>query len=506
MTTIVNAVGVPLPYSGSSSHWFSAAGAGSDLYGTPGNDTFYGASGVNVTMHGGYGDDIYYLYAAGNKVAEAGSQGIDTISTWMSYTLPDNVENLVVTNANNYAFGNGLDNIITAKAGHQTLDGGKGNDVLIDGGGGYDTFIIANGNGSDLIANFATTDTVRLDGYGFMSFDAIHANMIQAGPNVILNLGSGGILEFKDTTIDKFQPSQFELPINKVGMTLSFNEDFNALSLHNGQGGTWDTNFWWGAPNGSTLTSNGELQWYIDANYVPTSSVHPFSVNNGVLTITAAQTPADIKPLINNYEYTSGILTTHDSFSQTYGYFEMRADLPEHAGAWPAFWLLPEDGSWPPELDAMEMYGQNPNSLLMTAHTNETGTHTKVSTTVNVMDTAGFHTYGVLWTPDKLIWTYDGVQVAEAATPSDMNKPMYMLVDLAIGGQAGAPPDHLATPAEMKIDYIRAYTLDAVQANPLIVTSSSSSSSSSTTTHSTATHSFGYSTLHHGGSEFGGQA
>ncbi|RVD50169.1 MAG: glycosyl hydrolase family protein [Mesorhizobium sp.] len=491
MSFFVNAVGVPLPYSGASNHWYSAAGSGPDLYGSTGNDSFYGAGNVNVTMHGGTGDDIYYLYGAGNKVAEAAGAGIDTISTWMSYKLPDNVENLIVTHANNYAFGNGLDNIITATVGHQTLDGGAGNDVLIDGGGGYDTFIVSKGNGSDLIANFAATDTVRLNGYGFTSFDAIHSNMIQAGSNVLLNLGSGEILEFKDTTIDKMQPGQFELPIDMSAMKLSFSDEFNSLNLHNDQGGTWDTNFSWGAPNGSTLSNNGELQWYIDANYAPTSSVHPFSVNNGVLTITAAQAPADIKPLINNYEYTSGIITTHDTFSQTYGYFEMRADLPENAGAWPAFWLLPEDGSWPPELDVVETRGQDPNSLIMTAHSNETGTHTKVSSTVNTMDTAGFHTYGLLWTPDKLVWTYDGVQVAEAATPSDMNKPMYMLADLAVGGFAGAPPDHLATPAEMKIDYIRAYTLDNAPASALHLTSN------------TATHSIANSTLH-GGSEFGG--
>ncbi|MEI9406976.1 family 16 glycosylhydrolase [Mesorhizobium argentiipisi] len=476
MSFVVNAVGVPLYYSGASNHWLSAASSGPTLYGTSGNDSIWGASGVKVTMYGGAGDDIYYLYSASNKVVENPGQGIDTINTWMSYTLPDNVENLVVTNAHNYAFGNALDNIITATAGGQTLDGGAGNDVLIDGGGGADTFIIAKGNGSDSIVNFASNDTVRLDGYGFTSFAAIHENMIQAGPNVVLNLGSGEILEFKNTTIDKLQPHQFELPIDKSGMTLSFSDEFNTLNLHNSQGGTWDTNFWWGAPNGSTLSRNGELQWYIDANYGPTSSVHPFSVQNGVLSITAAQAPADIKPLINNYEYTSGILTTHDSFSQTYGYFEMKADLPEHAGAWPAFWLLPEDGSWPPELDVMEMYGQNPNSLLVTAHTNQTGQHTTVGSTVNVMDTAGFHTYGLLWTPDKLVWTYDGVQVAEAATPSDMNKPMYMLVDLAIGGQAGAPPDHLATPAEMKIDYIRAYTLNDLPSQALALSSHTTSS------------------------------
>lgn len=500
MSFVVNAVGVPLPYSGASTHWFSAAGAGPNLYGTSGNDTFYGASGVNVTMYGGAGDDIYYLYGPGNKVVEYPGQGIDTINTWMNYTLPDNVENLVVTNAHNYAFGNALDNIITATAGGQTLDGGGGNDVLIDGGGGADTFIVSKGNGSDSIVNFASNDTVRLDGYGFTSFDAIHAAMVQAGPNVVLNLGSGEILEFKNMTIDKLQPNQFELPIDKSGMTLSFSDDFNSLSLWNGHNGIWDTNFWWGAPNGSTLTRNGELQWYIDANYGPTSSVHPFSVQNGILTITAAPTPADIKPLINNYEYTSGLLTTHDSFSQTYGYFEMRAELPTSAGTWPAFWLLPENGSWPPELDAMEARGQDLNTLYMTAHSNATGQHTVVSSTVNVMDTGGFHTYGVLWTPDELVWTYDGMEVAKAATPADMHSPMYMLVDLAVGGFAGAPPDHLATPAEMKIDYIHAYTLNAVQTNPLIMTSSAT-----TITHSSATHSIANSTLH-GGSEFGDHA
>ncbi|TGT70874.1 glycosyl hydrolase family protein [bacterium M00.F.Ca.ET.159.01.1.1] len=475
MSFVVNAIGVPLYYSGASNHWFSAT-SGPTFNGSSGNDSIWASSGVNVTMYGGQGDDIYYLYSAGNKVVEYAGQGVDTINTWMSYTLPNNVENLVVTNAHNFAFGNALDNIITATAGGQTIDGGAGNDVLIDGGGGADVFIVAKGNGSDSILNFASNDAVRLDGYGFTSFADVHNAMMQAGPNVVLNLGSGEILEFKNTTIDKLQPNNFQLPIDKSGMTLSFSDEFNTLNLHSSQGGTWDTNFWWGAANGSTLTRNGELQWYIDANYAPTSSVHPFSIDNGVLTITAAQASADIKPLINNYEYTSGLLTTHDSFSQTYGYFEMRADLPENAGAWPAFWLLPEDGSWPPELDVMEMYGQKPNSLLMTAHTNQTGQHTTVGSTVNVMDTAGFHTYGLLWTPDKLIWTYDGVQVAAAATPSDMNKPMYMLVDLAVGGQAGAPPDHLATPAQMKIDYIHAYTLNDLPSQAAALTSHTASS------------------------------
>ena len=81
-------------------------------------------------MSGGTGDDIYYLYSAINRAQEAAGQGIDTISTWMSYTLPENFENLTVTGNRRYAFGNTADNIIKGASGRQTIDGGEGNDVL----------------------------------------------------------------------------------------------------------------------------------------------------------------------------------------------------------------------------------------------------------------------------------------------------------------------------------------------------------------------------------------
>ncbi len=42
-----------------------------------------------------------------------------------------------------------------------------------------------------------------------------------------------------------------------------------------------------------------------------------------------------------------------------------------------------------------------------------------------------------------------------------MHDPMYMLVNLAVGGIAGTPRDGLADGSEMKVDYIKAYSLDA---------------------------------------------
>jgi len=134
--------------------------------------------------------------------------------------------------------------------------------------------------------------------------------------------------------------------------------------------------------------------------------------------------------------------------------------MPHDQGVWPAFWLLPEDGSWPPELDVAEMRGQNPNTVNVTVHSNATGEHTMTSIPVEVPSTDGFHNYGVLWDKDQITWYFDDVAVAHAATPADMHGPMYMLVDLAVGGLAGTPSDGLQHGSEMKIDYIKAYSLD----------------------------------------------
>jgi beta-glucanase (GH16 family) len=458
--SVLNAVGQPLYYSGTSTAWFSATGSGPTLYGTPGNDSMYGDSAVNVTMIGGKGDDLYYLYSGINRAYEAAGEGVDTISTWMSYTLPANFENLTVTGNGRFAFGNDTDNIIKGGSGSQTLDGDGGNDVLI-GAGGADTFVFARGNGSDLITDFNFDDTVRLDGYGFTSFQQILTSVSQEGSNLRLALADGESLVFANTTADQLQAHQFRLSLDRSVLTQTFSDDFNTLQLRSGESGVWDPKFWWAPEKGSTLSGNGELQWYINPSYQPTASANPFSVNNGILTITAKPASEAIQAEINGYDYTSGILTTHSSFSQTYGYFEIRADMPDDQGAWPAFWLLPADGSWPPEIDVVEMRGQDPNTIIATVHSNETGSQTSIASAVKVADASGFHKFGVLWTEEEIVWYFDDAAIARADTPSDMHEPMYMLVNLAVGGIAGTPSDGLADGSEMKIDYIKAYSLDS---------------------------------------------
>jgi beta-glucanase (GH16 family) len=198
---------------------------------------------------------------------------------------------------------------------------------------------------------------------------------------------------------------------------------------------------------------------YVNANYAPTASVKPWTVNNGVLTLQAAPASADISSALGGYKYTSGMINTYHSFSQEYGYFEMKAQLPAGQGLWPAFWLMPEDGSWPPELDIMEVLGNDPTKLYTTVHTNETGTHTMSSQGETVANTStGYHTYGVDWEADNITFYFDGKEVYQVATPSDMHKPFYMIANLAVGGNWPGNADSTTPfPANMNIDYIRAY-------------------------------------------------
>ena len=267
--------------------------------------------------------------------------------------------------------------------------------------------------------------------------------------------------------------------------TLTFSDDFNSLSLWSvaTNKGVWATTFASfqdpATSNGISFTGNGEQEWYINSDYAATAAVKPWTVDptgstgTGVLTITAAPASAAIQPLINGYQYTSGELNTQHSFNQLYGYFEMRAELPAGQGVWPAFWLLPTNYTSPQELDVMEVLGKGPTQLWTSVHSSVTGASNAVATTV--ADTsAGFHTYGMDWEPDKITFYFDGQPVFSEATPADMNRPMYVIVNLALGGNWGGAVDSSTPfPAELQVDYIRAWDSNPYDPNshpqPLVI-------------------------------------
>lgn len=437
--------------------------SGSTVTGTSGSDILRGYDGT-YTYVGGTGDDTYILGSAKDTVVEQPGGGIDTVKSYFAYTLAPNVENLVLSGKNAwFGGGNDLNNVIVGDSTDQQIDGGKGNDVLV-GGGGADTFIVRAGNGSDVITDFSSNDKVRLIDYGLSSFDQVKSITQQIGKNTVLSFGNGEKLILNDVQATSLAAGNFQLQHDMSGLKQTFGDEFNSLSLLS-KGGIWRTEYGYGGVGTvASRTLNSENQIYMEDGFKGNSDhnlgVNPFSIDNGILTITAAPTSADVLPYVDGHTYTSGLLTSKFTFSQEYGYFEIKCAMPEGQGFWPAFWLLPTDNSWPPELDVFEQLGKDPNTIYMTNHFSSPGVKNDQIQDRLHIDTTQMHTYGVDWGPQTLKYYVDGVLVATQPTPASMNKEMFMLMNLAVGGPWAGRPDATTGTGEMKIDYVRAYATD----------------------------------------------
>ncbi len=243
---------------------------------------------------------------------------------------------------------------------------------------------------------------------------------------------------------------------------LVFEDTFGDLRLWNGKSGIWQPILPWGA---RTIPTNRERQFYVDARIDPPdiASLAPFALDHG-LVISARPIPPGARPLTAGLSYASGLLTTAHAFSQTYGYFEIRAKIPRGKGLWPAFWLIPVDRSWPPEIDVMEAHGHLVNGYWATIHWREgAGAPQEKGFRIGTPDlTEDFHDFGVEWGPEQTLWTFDGQVVARAPTPSTMRKPMYIVINLAVGGKWPGDPDAATRfPAKLHVQRVQAYRLDA---------------------------------------------
>jgi Ca2+-binding RTX toxin-like protein len=136
------------------------------LLGNNGNNTLIGGAGNDIldgqagsdTMQGGLGNDTYTLSSAGDVVTENANEGTDTVSSYLGYTLGNNLENLTLLgNADINGTGNSLNNSLTGNNFNNTLSGGDGSDTL-NGSIGNDTLI--GGNGTDTAYYYNAPDSV----------------------------------------------------------------------------------------------------------------------------------------------------------------------------------------------------------------------------------------------------------------------------------------------------------------------------------------------------------
>lgn len=176
-------------------------------------------------------------------------------------------------------------------------------------------------------------------------------------------------------------------------------------------------------------------------------------------------------------DYSSASINTSGLQQFGYGRFEVRARIDTATGAWPAIWTLGVTGEWPSngEVDMMEFYRVNgmPTILANVAW----GTAKRYSAKWNTGRTPlsnftkndpewvhKFHIWRMDWNKDSIALYLDNQLLnsqrlsqtinADSSNPF-VDKPMYFLLNLALGGQNGGNPANANFPIKYEVDYVR---------------------------------------------------
>lgn len=238
--------------------------------------------------------------------------------------------------------------------------------------------------------------------------------------------------------------------------TLVWSDEFNGTGLPDSSNWVYDT--------GGNGWGNKEIQNY-------TNNPGNVRLEKGVLIIEA---------LKSGDAWTSARITTKNKHEFTYGRIVFRAKLPFGSGTWAALWMLGGNSpsvNWPAcgEIDIMEHVGKNPGVVQSAMHSPSSygNTINFKSKPVNGHDTE-FHLYEANWKRDRIEFSYDNTLVY-TYKPDELNastwpydKPFYLLMNLAMGGNWGSDTkfetkglkngiDPAITSARMEIDYVRIY-------------------------------------------------
>jgi beta-glucanase (GH16 family) len=234
--------------------------------------------------------------------------------------------------------------------------------------------------------------------------------------------------------------------------TPSWSQDFSALP-----NGALSDQFWNFDLGNNDGWGNEERQYYTDKSNNVRIEDHNLIING--------------RRENNGQKYTSARLNTEGKFDFTYGRLRVDAKLPEGAGVWPAIWLWPTDKKYDGqplaateqeydwlangEIDITEGQAQGDNQYSASAHAvlHHPGEGERTGY-VNVDNaTNSYHTYGLDWTPDKLIYSVDEKPFYEVDNPHTgfkewpYDQQYHLILNIAMGGamsrnlRSQYPPD-----------------------------------------------------------------
>jgi beta-glucanase (GH16 family) len=165
-------------------------------------------------------------------------------------------------------------------------------------------------------------------------------------------------------------------------------------------------------------------------------------------------------------KYVDGCITTQRRFEHAFGYYVARIKLQEQPGHWSAFWMttpgvgkVGDGGRDGTEIDIMEKPSLD-DRVHHTFHWDGYGkAHRSEGKRVSVPGVmTGFHTFGLLWTPEEYVLYVDGRETWRTQAGGVSQVPEYILLSDEIG-EWGGDITKARLPDEFQVDYVRVYDL-----------------------------------------------
>ncbi|HEX2861552.1 MAG TPA: family 16 glycosylhydrolase [Lacunisphaera sp.] len=175
---------------------------------------------------------------------------------------------------------------------------------------------------------------------------------------------------------------------------------------------------------------------------------------------------------LGKHQWRSGSITTRSVYQ--HGYFEARLKVPQGIGLWPAFWLT-SSRRWPPEWDILEIPNTvgtlyqypHPTRRGKVKHVGGLAGPDSIYAIADGMPNpyGGYVVYACETTPTFVKMWVNGKLTIHWEVTGDTIDPMWVALNLAVGGKWPGPPDDTTpNPSRMFIDYLRIYQSDAVAA------------------------------------------
>ncbi len=175
-----------------------------------------------------------------------------------------------------------------------------------------------------------------------------------------------------------------------------------------------------------------------------------------------------IKTLHEGGKYYNACVRTKKKYEKAFGYFVARIRLQRSAGHWTAFWMynngvgkIGNGGRDGTEVDIMEkpwMDDRVQHTLHWDGYGKDHKSKGNVAKVPGVMK--GFHTFGLLWTPDEYVFYVDGKETWRTDAGGVCQVPLYIKLsdEAKFKGWAG-DVRKANLPDEFLTDYVRVYDL-----------------------------------------------